>query len=64
MSEVIDLTEAQYRQGYQLRLQFSEIRSRGGACFGLRCPFSEDQEHIQIQYYLNPDRSTTSIMES
>ncbi len=24
MSEVIDLTEAQYHQGYQLRLQFSD----------------------------------------
>ena len=52
MSEVIDLTEAQYHQGYQLRLQFSDGTERL-IDFG---PFLRRSKHPQIQSYLNPDR--------
>jgi len=52
MSEVIDLTEAQYHQGYQLRLQFSDGTER---LIDFE-PFLRRSKHPQIQSYLNPDR--------
>ena len=52
MSEVIDLTEAQYHQGYQLRLRFSDGTER---LIDFE-PFLRRSKHPQIQSYLNPDR--------
>jgi len=52
MSEVIDLTEALYHQGYQLTLQFSDGSERV-VDFE---PFLRRSKHPQIQSYLNPDR--------
>ena len=52
MSEVIDLTEAQYHQCYQLRLQFSDGTER---LIDFE-PFLRRSKHPQIQSYLNPDR--------
>ena len=45
MSEVIDLTEAQYHQGYQLRLQFSDGTER---LIDFE-PFLRRSKHPQIQ---------------
>jgi hypothetical protein len=50
--QVIDLTEAQYHQGYQLRLQFSDGTER---LIDFE-PFLRRSKHPQIQSYLNPDR--------
>ena len=52
IAQVIDLKEAQYRQGYQLRLQFSDGTER---LIDFE-PFLRKSQHPQIQSYLNPDR--------
>ena len=52
IEQVIDLTEAQYHQGYQLRLQFSDGTER---LVDFE-PFLRRSKHPQIQSYLNPDR--------
>ena len=52
IAQVIDLTEAQYHQSYQLRLQFSDGTER---LIDFE-PFLRKSQHPQIQSYLNPDR--------
>ena len=52
IEQVIDLTEAQYHQGYQLRLQFSDGTER---LIDFE-PFLRRSKHPQIQSYLNPDQ--------
>ena len=52
IEQVIDLTEALYHQGYQLRLQFSDGTERL-ADFE---PFLKKSQHPQIQSYLNLDQ--------
>jgi len=52
IEQAIDLTEAQYHQGYQLTLQFSDGSERV-VDFE---PFLRRSKHPQIQSYLNPDR--------
>ena len=52
IEQVLDLKEAQYYKGYQLRLQFSD-RTERLVDFE---PFLRRSKHPQIQSYLNPDQ--------